>query len=286
MKLQKYFLVSAVFTIILCVPLLGEVEPDLPNGTLLGQPNPALAGIDKLYVWIIPHDFEPNSYGLVIEALESSIIDKIEKANITTVETDINKMEPNSMPAKMANILRRKIEPANAKNLKYRYARIPELRVVIDMLDIEDSQQVIFRIQTSLARLVHLDKESGLAFKTNVWQSKPIMRSASTESIPIAVTSVILEQAEEFIHAYLAANPPGKQVFDKTDTSTVPQARPKPAVKSAPVEHKYVTSKNSNVFHSPDCSSAKRIKPENLVNYSSRNDAINAGKRPCKRCKP
>ncbi|MCK4792191.1 MAG: hypothetical protein KAV87_51150, partial [Desulfobacteraceae bacterium] len=31
---------------------------------------------------------------------------------------------------------------------------------------------------------------------------------------------------------------------------------------------------------------AKRIKSENLVGYSGRAEALRAGKRPCKHCKP
>jgi len=284
MKTKKYYLGLAVIIGILCIPILGEVEPDLPAGTLLGQPNPALAGIDKLYVWIIPHDFEPNSYGLVLEKLESSIIDKIEKASITIAETNTDKAGADSET--MLKVLQRRIDPANIKNLKFRPYRIPELRVDIDTLNIEPSQQVVFYIQISLARLVHLEKENRLSFKTDVWQSEPVMQIVPAQSMPAAVTSAVLEQVEAFIHTYLAANPPDKQLPDEKEISTVPKEPLKPAVKSTPAEYKYVASKNSNVFHSPGCSSAKRIKPENLVGYRSRDEAINAGKRPCKRCKP
>jgi len=34
------------------------------------------------------------------------------------------------------------------------------------------------------------------------------------------------------------------------------------------------------------CSSVKRISSDNLVGYKTRDEAINAGKRPCKLCKP
>ena len=48
----------------------------------------------------------------------------------------------------------------------------------------------------------------------------------------------------------------------------------------------YCGSKNSDVFHLSTCGSASQISPENLVIYSSREDAIHRGKRPCKKCKP
>ena len=48
----------------------------------------------------------------------------------------------------------------------------------------------------------------------------------------------------------------------------------------------YVASKNSEVFHRADCKSAAKISPKNLIHYATRDEAIRAGKRPCKECRP
>lgn len=48
----------------------------------------------------------------------------------------------------------------------------------------------------------------------------------------------------------------------------------------------YVASKNSDVFHYPDCNWAKRISPNNLIKFNSREAALNSGRRPCKVCNP
>ena len=48
---------------------------------------------------------------------------------------------------------------------------------------------------------------------------------------------------------------------------------------------KYVASKNSRVFHRPDCKWAKRISSKNLVGFKSREEAIRSGRRPCKSCR-
>ena len=48
----------------------------------------------------------------------------------------------------------------------------------------------------------------------------------------------------------------------------------------------YVASKNSAVFHRPDCKSAAKISEKNLVHYSTREEAIQAGKKPCHECNP
>jgi hypothetical protein len=271
---------------ILYVPVFGQIEPNSPeyDPLLIGQANPTLAGIDNLYVWIIPHGFQPNSHGLVFEELENLVTDRLKKAGITVAETDIDRMEPNSVPAKMAKILKRRIE--SAENLKFRPSRIPELCVDMDMLVLKHLQQAVFHTQISLARLVHLEKGNRLTFKTDVWQSEPIMQVVSAENMPDKVTEVVLKQVDGFIAAWHAANPKDKQPSDANEISIVPKEQIKPAIKVAESEYKYVASKNSKVFHKSTCTWANRISPENLVHYKTREDAINDGKRPCKQCEP
>jgi methylphosphotriester-DNA--protein-cysteine methyltransferase len=53
-----------------------------------------------------------------------------------------------------------------------------------------------------------------------------------------------------------------------------------------PGQYAYVASKSGKVFHLPGCSSAKQIKPENLIGFKTREDAVSSGRQPCKRCKP
>ena len=48
----------------------------------------------------------------------------------------------------------------------------------------------------------------------------------------------------------------------------------------------YVGSVNSNKFHYPSCRYAGKIKPGNLITFSSREDAISRGYSPCKVCSP
>jgi micrococcal nuclease len=48
----------------------------------------------------------------------------------------------------------------------------------------------------------------------------------------------------------------------------------------------FVGSKNSDVYHYPDCASAKKIKPGNLVIFNSVEEAKAASYRPCKNCNP
>ena len=55
---------------------------------------------------------------------------------------------------------------------------------------------------------------------------------------------------------------------------------------ATPTSEGYVASKNSAVFHKADCKSAAKISEKNLVQYATRDEAIQAGKKPCHECNP
>jgi micrococcal nuclease len=48
----------------------------------------------------------------------------------------------------------------------------------------------------------------------------------------------------------------------------------------------YVGSINSDKYHNPSCQWAGKIKPENEIWFSTKDDAEGAGYVPCKVCKP
>lgn len=56
-----------------------------------------------------------------------------------------------------------------------------------------------------------------------------------------------------------------------------------PAIGSS---NRYIASKDFQFFHKGDCKSAAKISEKNLVHYATRDEAIQAGKKPCAECKP
>lgn len=48
----------------------------------------------------------------------------------------------------------------------------------------------------------------------------------------------------------------------------------------------YVGNARSQIFHTDDCYYVSRMNENNKVNFEDRQDAINAGYRPCKVCRP
>ena len=82
-----------------------------------------------------------------------------------------------------------------------------------------------------------------------------------------------------FIRDHRLANPRDEETLDSKEVGVNPHA-------SADSGAGVVASKTSDVFHKPDCRWAQNISADNLIQYKSRNEAIKAGKRPCKWCKP
>jgi len=264
MKTKKYCLILAVFTGILCFPAVGQIELPRPIiGDLVGQAHPTLTGIEKLYVDITARVAEPNRHGLIWKEIGAKVKHEIIEAGI-------------------------KITNANEGRYAHRPLFVPQLRVDIDMIVLNDSQDCVFRTQTSLYRAVHLRKQQELLrlFKAEVWKTKPIMQAVPIENMPAKVTEVVLKQVDAFIEAWHAANSKVVQSIDSNQVSINQREPAKPPATVVATKYLYVASKNSEVFHKSDCRWAKRIAPKNLVRYKTREDAINDGKRPCKMCKP
>jgi hypothetical protein len=264
MKTKKNYPILALAALILCVSALGEVRLPFPEDNrpiLIGRPNPNLAVIEQLYVVIVQPDAEPNKDGLVWKELDAKVKDKLEETAIKIASVDY----------------------VGRKVMRY---DIPVLIVETDMLKLTDPQQYVFRIQTSLSRPVFLTLESSWHIKADVWKKGSPMQAVSVKSMPAKVTDVVLEQVEEFTQSWRAANPRSSRPSATNDITVKPEKLTKPDTKPIVAEHKYIASKNSKVFHKSDCRWVKRISAKNLISYSSKNEAIEAGKRPCKSCNP
>lgn len=48
----------------------------------------------------------------------------------------------------------------------------------------------------------------------------------------------------------------------------------------------YVGNQKTHIFHYADCPSAIRISDKNIIDFDNREDAVNSGYVPCKKCKP
>jgi hypothetical protein len=221
----------------------------------INQTHPAFVGIDKLHAVVLRYGDRSDKDMPFYKQLEKDIKEKLHLAGI-------------------------ELETPTADNI----LNISELRIYISTLSLEDSQQYVFHIRTALARAVCLKNKSNPTFKAHIWQAIPVMQAVSAEDIPVKITDLVLEQVEGFINIYRATNLTGEQLSDvninETDTSAAPEKQVDVA------GQKYVASKSSTIFHKPDCRWAGNISQRNLVTYKSKDEAIKAGKRPCKTCNP
>lgn len=221
------------------------------------KPNPALAGIDELSVVITSADPEPNADGLKRANIKTEVISRLYDAGF-------------------------KIGRSSAD--------ASELNIRLTVLKMESIEQWAVLVRTSLVRSVTLvNGDERLSVVADVWKIDSGIRIMAAEKIVDEIPAIIKEQVQTFIAACAPTvsvekkpdvNQPRQQLRKATDGNDT-----KP-VKQQVVESKYVSSKNSPVFHKASCSSAKRISSNNLVSYAARDEAIAVGKTPCQRCNP
>ncbi len=124
------------------------------------------------------------------------------------------------------------------------------------------------------------------------WRNDPIPSGYASDHYPIAIDLVAREGAGPSVAAA-----PWPRSATRTALSAAPSTRSIPkassptpkkqdAPKGAAAEGVVMASKRGKVFHKPSCGSVKRISEKNLTEYASIADAVDAGKRACKRCKP
>lgn len=95
-----------------------------------------------------------------------------------------------------------------------------------------------------------------------------------------------LERLENFGVAVYRTDQCGN-ISMETDGTTVQVSASAPAASAAPTEEaeaNYIGNRGSQVFHRPDCPNLP--KEENRVVFSSRQEAVDAGYRPCGNCEP
>ncbi|MHC4459095.1 MAG: hypothetical protein ACYS0I_18800, partial [Planctomycetota bacterium] len=243
MKTKKYYLILVAVTGILSAPALAEVEPTQTyESALIGRANPALAEIRLLRVVIESLGTEAGKVGLDLTDLQDKVESKLKEAGIEVFVPE--------------------------EGVKYRLPIVSLLEVCLEIHKVSGSQQYVFRIQTSLSQDVRL-RERDLHIRAHVWKTQPAMQTVLKGTLPIKITNIVLQQVQSFILAYQVADPPDKEHLDnkvgQTVSQTTQKQQSKPAAKPITAQYNYLASKNSKVFHSSDCSSAKRIKQTNLI---------------------
>jgi hypothetical protein len=160
------------------------------------------------------------------------------------------------------------------------------LKVLIKVYKPSDLETFIYNLKVYFVQTVALERIPEAKIDAVTWELSWLAHG-SRNRLSEAVPGNLKIMTDNFIRDYHLANPQGGEFSGNSERNTVSVQAPQGQIRSGiETRYKYVSSKNSQVFHSPQCRSAKRIKPENLVGYNSREEVLQAGKRPCKVCKP
>lgn len=257
MKIKTYYFVFVAVTVFFCSFVSGKAEPSGSGNepVSISQSHPAFSGMDSLRVVVVQYGSKQDNDEQYYEQLEKDVKEKLRLAGI-------------------------ELETPTADNIP----GIPELRIYIGTLGLDYSQQYVLHIRTTLARAVCLKGEQNPVFKSDIWQTTPVMQAVSAEDIPVKVGDSVLQQVEDFIGIYNSTKLTDKQLSNVKINETGLFAGPEKQIDAA--KQKYVSSKSSVIFHRPGCRWAQNISKDNLVTYNSKDQATKAGKRPCKTCNP
>ena len=243
--------------------------------------NLGLGGVRKLYVIVALDGRVASKDGIVGEEIEEAI-----KERLSQVCPEISLEDQKADDEKLQQIIDEKVGAAG--NIKARSIDTPEFIVRISTKKFSQ-QLAAFHVQSSFAKKVYMRASPRSAAKAEVWRLDVPIGSADANSISDAVKAESLRQVDAFVADWKRANGPKVSAEEEPKADVVTsEIRQLPRTVS-PDQHSqypYVASKNSKVFHKAGCRSADRISPDNLVGFSSRDEAINSGRRPCKICKP
>jgi hypothetical protein len=276
MKTRMACLCALIYFISICVLVYGQ-SPEKSGRANEPVINLGLADVDEIYVRIVADNVNEQK-------LEGEISSRLSQSGLKVVPADVNAMDE-QQKQKMAEILKRSSGPT--QNLRVYLSDIPELIVRISVLRGTESGPCVYHVQTSFAREVYLRAQRA-RIKAEVWRIDVPVNIAEQNQCDSAVTSSAMGQVDAFIADWKRANTiktTAERVEQKSDVNE-PVTQQQNVLAGQQVEYEYVASKNSKVFHKKDCTSARRISSENLVGFSSREEAINSGRRPCKICNP
>ena len=247
MKAKKHHLIIIVLVGFLTITAFGETRPADSNQIHV-KPDPALVEIDAMNVVIISRSAEPNEKSFDLDQIQSMIKHKLQQVGI-------------------------RVNFITAGDLK-KASDTPELRIRVNILKPAGSNSAALYVETSLFRKARLAIRRGPIVMANTWTPKPATQLVETKNISAAISELTLAQVDDFVKVWLVTNP---RLYKRTRRNVKEQHDDRPS---------YLASRSSKVFHKTSCSVSGRISAKNLVYYDTNTQAIEAGKRPCKRCKP
>lgn len=162
-----------------------------------------------------------------------------------------------------------KVRPAHM------WAALPgrcRLRVAVKVYKPANQDIFVYNLRVDFLQTVALQRSPGTQIDAVTWDLTWFAHG-SESALAQAIPQNLEVLAASFVKDYRQANPKRNKA-------------PEPKSGSDTGKSEFTGSKGSDVFHKSQCRWASSIASENLVSYKSRQDAVKAGKRPCKQCNP
>ncbi len=269
----KITLLPILIIALLCSNLFGSNTISTRQASVAGLPNPALVGIEAMRVVVMYHNAVIGRDDWIFRELGAM------------AEQRLAASDP-----RIAYLIER--------GYAARYQNIPVLTINIDKLILNPARPPVFYVRTSFTAGIAFERNPSAFFRTDLWTRTETIQAESLQAEFTAVTTLVNKHIELFASDFKQANSSVMPPTDVNDFNNIlppatrqtpaqiPKETPKTPVEKEKVEQKYIASKNSSVFHRPDCSWVDRILPKNRIEYKTREQAIQAGKKPCKKCQP
>ncbi len=269
----KITLLPVLIISLLCSNLFGSSAADTRQASEAGLPNPALVGIEAIRVVVVYQNALVGRDEWIYRNLGAMVERRL-----------------TSSDAQIAALIER--------GYSARYQNVPTLTINVDRIVLNRARPPVLYIRTSFSADVTLERNLSTFLRIELWTKAETIQAPSLQAEFTAITGLVNKHIEQFASDFKQANSAISPLMDVNDYNNIlpqatqqlpaetPKETPKTPVEKEKVEQVYIASKNSSVFHRPDCSWVDRILPKNRIEYKTREEAIQAGKKPCKKCKP
>lgn len=159
---------------------------------------------------------------------------------------------------------------------RHRPVTKPRDAIFATLIDAADECRTLLAIDAEAVAALEIVDARSFATAADAYYDRLAERSA--DIMESRLEAAVLLGANLIGAAWLEAGRPSPAAWR---TSATPSKRDKPAPEAA-----FLGSRHSTVFHRASCPHAKRIKRANILNFRTARDARNAGRVPCKSCKP
>ncbi len=162
------------------------------------------------------------------------------------------------------------------------------LRVAVKVYRPAHQDIFVYNLKIDFLQTVTLERNRQTRIDAVTWELMWFAHGSESR-LAQAIPQNLKVLTASFIRDYRQVNPKDNKTAgprNDNNASTALEQYAKSNPGSATGKYEFIGSKSSDVFHKPDCHSASNISSENLVSYKTREEAVKAGKRPCKWCNP